>query len=56
VRVKLRIPDGKQVKAIEVLSPDEAAPQTIQPTASGPSVTFEVRHLATYSVVRVSLK
>lgn len=56
VRVKLRIPDGKQVKAVEVVSPDEGAPQAVQPTASGSSVTFEVPHLATYSVARVTLQ
>ena len=56
MRVRLRIPEWEAGEGNRGLSPDEDAPQTIQPTASGQSVTFEVSHLATYGVVRVSLQ
>jgi len=57
IQVALRIPKGKQVKAINVLSPDEdGSPQELQHTSDGAAVRFDVPHLATYSVVRVSLQ
>ena len=57
IQIALRIPKGKQVKAINVLSPDEdGSPQELQHTSDGAAVRFDVPHLATYSVVRVSLQ
>lgn len=56
IEVGLRIPQGKQVKDVQVTSPDEDEMQTLQYTQDGARISFKLPRLQTYSVVRVSLR
>jgi hypothetical protein len=56
IEAKIRIPNSKTVKEIQVMSPDEDAPETLEFTEDGSRISFKLPHLQTYSVVRVSLR
>jgi len=55
IEVRLRIPPGQKVKAVDVVSPDDDRPRIPAYTVKDQAVTIRVPRLETYSVVRVSL-
>jgi hypothetical protein len=57
IQVKLKIPMGKKVKALSILSPDGVMESNLKYTEAGSNeITFTVPKLITYSVVLAQLK
>jgi|SRR5579872_793090 len=55
IELTLRLPQGRKVKAVELLSPDQDGASVLQYTARPGGVTIHVPRLQTYDMVRVSL-
>ncbi len=56
IEVSLRIPEGKQVEQVTLLSPDEKAPQTLTPVTRSGRAVFAVSRLKTYAVAVIRLR
>ena len=56
VEVSLRVPAGKSVDEVTLLSPDEAAAQTVAVAAKGGKAAFAFPRLKTYSLAVIRLK
>ncbi len=56
IAVNLRIPDGKKVVNVSLLSPDEGAETHLTSASKNGGVTFTVPRLRTYSVAVIQLK
>jgi hypothetical protein len=56
VQISIRLPQGKTVASIAVLSPDTLASPTLRPALKGDWATFTVRHLDTYAIVVIHLR
>jgi hypothetical protein len=55
IGLSLRLPQGKSVQGVSVLSPDEDAPQSVTHTIEAGRVRFSVPQLKTYSLAVVKL-
>ncbi len=54
VRVSVRVPRGKAVRGVRLMSPDAGASLTLAHSMSGDSVVFTVPHIRTYSIAVIS--
>ena len=54
IAVSVRVPQGKTVRAVRLMSPDSAATPALPHTTSGDSVAFTVPRVRTYSIAVVS--
>jgi hypothetical protein len=55
IEITLRVPGGRKVKGVEMLSPDEEDTSALRYVSKVQAVTIAVPSLRTYSVLRVSL-
>ena len=55
IELNLQVPSGHQVKAVELVSPDQPAPQSPRYRVDGQTLAISVPRLETYSVIKVKL-
>ncbi len=56
IRADVVIPDGRQVKSVDALSPEYADPKPIEFQTHGDRIEFTVPEFLVYSVVRITLE
>lgn len=56
VRIAVRLPNGKQIAGVRLLSPDGAAPASLQHTLNAGFVEFSAPRVQTYSVAVIDLR